>query len=217
MSNLSLKPTHDGSYTIHNSELNETYHSIHGARQESEHVYIKNGLGLIEDNEIDILEVGVGTGLNLLLTINFLNSNKSKRVTYTGLEPFPIGQDLLVQYIHNNGQDDSEKENWSFAMKNPSGLSSLLEIEMLKEGILAHGSVDKYNLIYFDAFAPNKQPDMWTQEIFEKLFTVTRKGGILTTYCAQGQFKRNLAKAGFRVENVPGPPGKREMTLGFKD
>ena len=217
MSNLSLKPTHDGSFTIHNSELNETYHSIHGARQESEHVYIKNGLQLLDAEKLNILEVGVGTGLNLLLTMNYIKTNKSMKVKYTGLEPYPIEEKLLEEYISTNSKTVKEKETWIAAMYHPKTLSSSIFIEHLTDKVQNLELVNQFDIIYFDAFAPTKQSEMWGVEVFENLYKMAKTGCLFTTYCAQGQFKRNLAKAGFRVENVPGPPGKREMTLGFKD
>lgn len=216
MSKLELKETKDGSYTLFNEELNETYHSIHGARQESAHVFIKNGLELKKNlGSLKVLEIGVGTGLNLLLTYLFAEQN-GIRIAYTGLEPFPVDKGLLMSYIHKNAHNKNEEQVWNSIMQNSEGAQGNLKYRILNEKLQQAELLDLYDVIYFDAFAPNKQSEMWEVDIFDKLYSLIQEEGVLCTYCAQGQFKRNLTAAGFTIQSVPGPPGKREMTLGLK-
>lgn len=213
---IELKKTHDGSYTLFNPNLNETYHSIHGARQESEHVFIEHGLKLMWDGSpLRILEIGVGTGLNLWLTA--LHSRKHHlQIEYVGLEPYPVASEILEDYIQANTKSDELRALWLDLMSKSEGSVDQMKYQIMEETLLSLESVQPFDLIYFDAFAPNKQPEMWEKEVFQKLYNLSAKDALLTTYCAQGQFKRNLANAGFEVSNLPGPPGKREMTHGRK-
>ena len=214
---LSLKATNDGSFTLFNDELNETYHSIHGARQEGEHVFIEYGLDKMEDlAKVNILEIGLGTGLNALLTFQ---NRKDTQITYYGLEPFPISFDLLSSIIEKNAKDDEEKRLWVDFMTTdtPSESSQGFNFYKIIQNIQNFEAPCKFDLVYFDAFAPNKQPEMWNVAVFERIYTMCASDARLVTYCAQGQFKRNLKSAGFTVYTAPGPPGKREMTVGIRE
>lgn len=221
---LTFKETLDGSYTLFNPGLNETYHSINGARSESLHVYIENGLKLIPENQnkINVLEIGFGTGMNALLTAEFV---ESKYINYLSLEPFPIDYDLLKSYylkfkpqlfnlellesmIKSEGRWINLNEQMRFCMS-PSTLQALKPVDFIDGR--------KADVIYFDAFAPSKQPEMWTLETLKTAIDQLEPGGILCTYCAQGQFKRNLATLGLQVTHPKGPNGKREMTVAFNN
>jgi tRNA U34 5-methylaminomethyl-2-thiouridine-forming methyltransferase MnmC len=217
MSQLKLIITEDGSHTLYNAFLNEHYHSTHGAQQESRHVFINAGLkeAVKPGGSIRILEIGFGTGLNCMLTIQ--ESARLKVETdYTALEPFPLPK----EHIHalNYALLDGTSEYSDFFDL----------IHSVEEGVVQCGDLFRltkfrlklevfepaglFDLIYFDAFAPGVQPELWTEAMFQKMFDCLVPGGILVTYCAKGEVKRAMKKAGFVVERLPGPPGKREMT-----
>lgn len=211
--------TNDGSSSLFVKELNETYHSIHGAKQEAEHVFIKMGIEKVRPNfeTLNILEVGLGTGLNAALAYNYAHDNKTV-INYSAIEKYPIFLSELSQlnyfdfldsevliWIHNvNWEDFYQYSASSFRLRKLQSDLKLIEF------------TDSYNLIFFDAFAPNKQPAMWALNVFKKLFNCLETGGLLTTYCCQGAVKRTLLEAGFKVEKVVGPPGKREMINAWK-
>ncbi|MCB9169753.1 MAG: tRNA (5-methylaminomethyl-2-thiouridine)(34)-methyltransferase MnmD [Flavobacteriales bacterium] len=212
-----LRPvrTTDGSFTLRNEGLNEHYHSVHGAVQESRHVFIRNGLQAMGLPHIDLLEVGLGTGLNALLS--FLATRELPcSVRYTALEPYPVGADLLRVMDHCGATGVPEVRDHFEAWMNAgpdvtiavSERFCFVRLEQQAETITLKNAID---LIYFDAFAPEKQPELWTQPVFQRMFATLRPGGILVTYCAKGQVRRDMVAAGFAVERLPGPPGKREM------
>lgn len=220
--NLHIKHTQDGSATLFNEELNETYHSIHGALTESRHVFIRHGYleALTLPNEpLRILEVGLGTGLNAALTA--AESQAQKRHTqYTALEPFPVPADVLSKLDYNKILEPDEygcfekihQVSWNIR----ASIHPFFSLEKRRIGILDLADAPSFHLVYFDAFAPEKQPDMWTLEVLQRCFDILEPGGIFVTYCAKGQFKRNLKQCGFGVEARSGPPGKREMTVARK-
>jgi tRNA U34 5-methylaminomethyl-2-thiouridine-forming methyltransferase MnmC len=223
MSRIHLKLTGDGSHTLFVPELNENYHSYHGAYAEAVHVFIETGLRSAFDqfSTINIFEVGFGTGLNATLAYQFASKNK-KPVSYTGIEKYPLDQEIVDQLNYKEFWKEEEL-NSAFDQMH---LVPWNEATQLHENYIfkkLNGAVqdylfeqNHYHLIFFDAFAPEKQPDMWTVELFKKLFDCLQPKGSLVTYCAKGQFKRDLKAAGFEVETLPGPPGKREMVRGMK-
>jgi len=214
---LKVIKTEDGSFSIYNELLDETYHSKHGAMQESMHVFIKNGLNLVVHKAFNILEIGLGTGLNTALTI--LEAKKfNLEINYITLEPFPLNHHIIAEVAKGYNKEIGETLLAIEQFEWGKDIQVLKKIKLLKlknEVQTFHLDV-KLDLIYFDAFAPEKQPEMWELEIFIKLFNLLNIGGILTTYCAKGQFKRNLKQAGFLIKSVPGPPGKREMIVAYK-
>jgi tRNA U34 5-methylaminomethyl-2-thiouridine-forming methyltransferase MnmC len=217
---LKIKTTSDGSATLFVPELNEHYHSTNGAVQESMHVFIRSGLNEIKNEEIKILEVGFGTGLNALLTL--IKCNVDQKVEYHAVELNPLewslikklgygeylnlteNQALLFKEIHQVRWDTSEWIDPVFCLRKINAAISDFE------------PAGNYNLIYFDAFAPEVQPDMWSQEVFRKMYNSLSEGGILVTYCAKGEVRRCMQTSGFMVERLPGAPGKREMLRGRK-
>ena len=214
-----LRLTADGSPTLYVPELDETYHSMHGSVQEARHVFIENGLRFVatESKQVNILEVGFGTGLNALLTALYAKEN-AIRVNYVGLEAFPVEEAIWKEI--NYLTDAEAKTLFTKIMAHPFGetISIDLNFSLFKEAKLIQDWVanETFDLIYYDAFGPRAQAEMWELPIFEKLYSLLNVGGALVTYCAQGQFKRHLKSLGMRVENLPGPPGKREMTRGTK-
>jgi len=209
----------DGSKTLYVPALNEHYHSTFGALTESMHVFIRSGLhnALLQFDEIHLLEIGFGTGLNALLT---LIEVKDKKVFYTALEPFPIEPDTLINLNYDKLFDPQEirlfEKIHQAAFDAKCRITSGFELLKLKTTIQKATLPGKYNLVYFDAFGPDVQPELWTASVFEKIAGWTAKGGILTTYSAKGEVRRNLQKAGFTVERIAGPPGKRHITRAVK-
>ncbi|MCC9166419.1 tRNA (5-methylaminomethyl-2-thiouridine)(34)-methyltransferase MnmD [Pontibacter harenae] len=220
---LEIKQTKDGSNTLYVPELNEHYHSVHGAMQESQHVFIKHGLEhmLETKKDIKILEVGFGTGLNAILTFPVALAQKAF-IQYDSLEKFPLSDEVVKLLSFEQFILNPELLDYFYQMHNcdwnlPCDIVPHFTLQKISETLEEFVSPDAYyDIIYFDAFAPEKQPELWTEAIFEKLFKATRPGGVLVTYCAKGSFKRSLKAAGFEVEALPGPPGKREMTRGVK-
>jgi tRNA U34 5-methylaminomethyl-2-thiouridine-forming methyltransferase MnmC len=225
MSSLKIIETEDGSHSLLNESLNETYHSTHGAVQESLHVFVKTGLRFWLDknkvNEISILEVGFGTGLNALLALKESIEQKIK-IRYTSLEAFPVSPELVAQ-LNYPKQIKLEQSEKLFQQLHDSGWN--IPVAITQDFILekCEGKIqemnlgdEKYDLIFFDAFAPAKQPEMWELPVLEKVVHSLRPNGVFVTYCAQGQLKRNLKSLGLLVESLPGPPGKREMVRAVR-
>ena len=218
-----LITTGDGSHTFFVPKLNEHYHSTNGAIQESMHVYIRNGLLHVLQNsdiqEINILEIGFGTGLNAFLTLQEAEKH-SVKIFYHTLELYPIPLDKIDQL--NYADQTGRIENYTYlfyrlhtaAWENDVSITSNFTLHKEKIDFSKPDNLKThklYNLIYFDAFAPEKQPEMWTKEIFDHLFSLCNKNATLTTYCAKGSVRRMLQESGFTTERLPGPPGKREI------
>ncbi len=219
--NLRILKTSDGSHTIFDSDFNETYHSIHGAIQESNHVFIQQGLdySLKKKNKINILEVGFGTGLNLLLSIKHI-LHKKISVNYQALEPFPLDKKIICKINYPNilGKElDSvfEKIHNLKYSRNIDLLKNFIFKRHLKT-IQNYDSNYKFDVVYFDAFSPSKQPDIWSVENFIKLHNMMKDNSIIVTYCVSRIFKNVLRKAGFKYDILKGPPGKKEMIRATK-
>lgn len=213
--------TADGSKTIRITDWDEQYHSKHGAIQEAYHVFIKYGLHAFQNPEVKILEIGFGTGLNALITL--LEASKSNtKVMYYGVEAYPISKEELSQlnYITElNVQDFGEQFNQMH------GSPWEVEVAISNDFLLHKKQCDfkeiSYencmDLIYFDAFGARVQPELWTADIFTIMFKALKKNGILVTYAAKGSVRRAMQAVGFKVERLPGPPGKREMLRAIKE
>lgn len=217
-----FRTTADGSPTLFVSQWDEHYHSIHGAMQESEHVFMKAGfrylLPKLEKRTIHILEIGLGTALNAWLTLNEAIS-ENITVYYHALEAYPLSDEEYVQLLFS----DNEIENSRLQSLHQASWEHETKIEanffLKKSEIQLEDFIPKenrYDIIYFDAFAPSAQPELWTETIFRKMFDCLKSGGCLVTYCAKGDVKRAMKAAGFKVEALPGPPMKREMTRAIK-
>lgn len=207
-----LKITEDGTSTLYSPRFDQLYHSRFGAKWESERVYLELGLlsALYRFDEVKILEVGFGTGFNALLTLNKIKELNSEailngKVSYTGIEAYPITNEEARQL--NFDALSLQNLPWNEKIE----LDGIFEFTKVHSHILDFESPEKYNLIYFDAFPPSAQPEMWTVEVFEKLASMLEQGAILTTYCSKGFVQRNLKAAGFEVEKHQGPPRKREV------
>lgn len=220
MNMTQIVKTEDGSVTLYNCDLKEHYHSTFGALQESRHVFIKTGLDHLssELDSINVLEVGFGTGLNALLTLLWANKNE-KLVNYTGIEAYPISMKTAEEL---NYPEILEADEDTFLKMHSCGTESVnLSEDFIFElvtGLIQETQLEEsfYNLVFFDAFSPETQPELWTEFLFEKLNRSMKQDGILTTYSTKGIVKRALKSAGFSVEKLPGPPGKREILRAKK-
>lgn len=221
--NIEVVFTEDGSKSLYIPELEEHYHSFHGALQEAIHVFIKAGLYKKWEESscsIKVMEIGFGTGLNCYLT--YLESLKqNKEVDYYGIEAFPLSEDLIskLNYCDLIGVETSPGEfltlhklDWN--VKNQ--ITKNFSLTKIQKKIQETTLETDFDLIYFDAFGPRAQEEMWSEAILEKMYNSLNRGGILVTYCAKGEIKRRLKNVGFIIEALPGPPGKREMTRAVK-
>lgn len=218
---MQIIKTSDGSHTIYLTEMNEQYHSVNGAITESNYVYIEKGYNYQKCKSPKVFEVGFGTGLNCLLTA--LQAEKDKRKTlYISIEKYPLEKSITNQLnfgtlISSEAQILFNKIHecpWNKVVK----LSEYFHLKKIKADLVNHNfdGIQKCDVIYFDAFGPDKQPEMWTPEIFSKIYFITSPEGVLVTYSAKGEVRRQLTISGFEMERLPGPPGKNQMLRGIK-
>lgn len=209
-----IRATADGSFTVLKTDQGITYHSLHGAESESMHVFINAGLQYFSDQNpaavIKILEMGFGTGFNAYLSAIWAAGN-ARTLAYETLERYPLPAevvkafaghlkpDLLFQQIH-----EANWNHWQF-------IHPFFTLYKHSGDIITASFQQLYDIVYYDAFAPTAQPELWTEDIFRKIAASMNPNGILVTYCAKGMVKRALKAAGFQVEALPGPPRKREM------
>lgn len=217
---MELERTADGSYTLYVPQLDEHYHSVKGALTESQHIFIEMGLKHSSAPEPHILEIGLGTGLNAFLTL-LAAEEMQRKVYYTGIERYPLAEETLRQLDYPGIIGKKQEEDYYAIHQAPwekeTNLSPWFTLHKIEGDFTRHTFQKGYDIIYFDAFAPEKQPEMWEQSLFNTLYNVLNEGGILTTYCAKGVVRRMLQTAGFTVERLPGPPGgKREIIRATK-
>ena len=224
---IKIITTNDGSHSIYLPELDEHYHSIHGSIQESEHVFIKNGLNSFNqescnvNSTIKIFEVGFGTGLNALLTFLWAQENNIS-IEYFSIEAFPVAMDIIEKL--NYPQLINKKEALLFFNKihqntcvNLTCLDDNFSLKKINEDIFTFSFRENYfDIVYFDAFGPRAQPEMWEFDILKKVTNSLMQNGRFVTYCAQGKLKRSLRSLNLEVITLEGPPGKREMIVGVK-
>jgi tRNA U34 5-methylaminomethyl-2-thiouridine-forming methyltransferase MnmC len=211
--------TEDGSHTIFVPELNEHYHSVHGAVQESDIVFLDSGYEYCKADPVHIFEAGFGTGLNALLTA-VRSVESGRKVIYTTIEKYPVDQGIIdmINYAEYAGKSGNDlfrlihKAEWGRLVKISESFSLLKIIgDLIKDDIPG-----EYDLVYFDAFGPDKQPEMWNEQVFRKISSVLKDGGVFVTYSAKGSVKRMLRSCSLTVSLLPGPPGKREMIRAVK-
>lgn len=212
--------TSDGSVTIYLPDMKETYHSKFGAIQEAYHVFIKNGLALTNGRPVSVLEIGFGTGLNAFIT--YLETEKSgQAIQYTAIEAYPVAEDEIKQlnYVAQLRADEHEimfekmhNAQWEEEVKISLNFSLTKQQKYFADVM----DIAKYDLIYFDAFGYHAQPELWSAEIFSKMFTALKHNGILVTYACRSVIKKAMEEAGFTTQKLPGPPGKREMLKAVK-
>jgi len=214
-----IRETKDGSRTLYLEDLNEHYHSTFGAITESRHVFIQAGLGATVNERLNIFEMGFGTGLNAFLTLTEIIGT-GKIVKYTGMELYPLENTILESLNYDKLFPKKIGRYYKLLHKapwnKPTEIIDEFSIEKILDNISHLNAKNQFDLVYFDAFSPEVQPELWTTEIFIKIFSSMRSGAVLTTYSSKGQVRRNLSEAGFKVEKLPGPPGKIEMTRAWK-
>jgi tRNA U34 5-methylaminomethyl-2-thiouridine-forming methyltransferase MnmC len=210
--------TNDGSHSIFNPEINECYHSKHGAIVEAEHVFIRNGFSTVNKPYLNILEIGFGTGLNTLLTSQKA-IQKEITVDYQTIELYPVIEDNYSKLnftdligIEQNELLKLHTTQWEKKCK----INEFFSLTKFKTDLENYTSESKFDIIYFDAFSPEKQPELWTNTIFMKMHNYLKEGGFLVTYCAKGIVKRTMKSVGFKIIVLDGPPGKRQMTKANK-
>jgi tRNA U34 5-methylaminomethyl-2-thiouridine-forming methyltransferase MnmC len=216
--------TSDGSKTIQIEDWDEQYHSIHGAIQEANHVFLKHGLLFYyelvsESSPISILEIGFGTGLNAFLTL--IETEKlNKRINYVGVEAYPVSSEEIKQlnYVEliSEYHEDAFKKMHSNSWEAQHEITSHFQLEKQQKFFKDITAEDTFNIIYFDAFGARVQPDLWTEDIFSIMYKALKNDGVLVTYSAKGSVRRAMQAVGFIVERLPGPPGKREMLRAQK-
>jgi len=211
--------TIDGSHTISIPEMNVTYHSHHGAIQESMHVYINAGMKYLSDtlkvSDACIFEMGFGTGLNALLTLIEAERQKQK-IHYTTVELFPLQVDEIIflnycKQLHRKDLEPVFQQLHQCDWEKDISITPFFTLHKTKNSLQNFTASKLQNLIFYDAFAPSAQPELWTKEIFEKLYNMLLPGGVLVTYCSKSDVRRAMQAAGFIVEKIQGPRGKREM------
>ena len=217
---MKLEQTADGSYTLYVPELDEHYHSVKGALTESQHIFIDMGLKHSPVASPRILEIGLGTGLNCFLTL-LTAAETQRNIHYTGIERFPLNIEVIQKLDYPSLINQGHEDDYYAIHEAPWGenvtLSPWFTLHKIEGDFTNYTFENGYDIIYFDAFAPEKQPEMWEQSLFNGLYKALNKGGILTTYCAKGVVRRMLQTAGFIVERLPGPPGgKREILRATK-
>lgn len=219
MNGISIQVSEDGSHTIFNQNIGESYHSIHGAYTESMHVFINNGMLYKKKSSLKILEIGFGTGLNAILALTE-GVKRDIDILYDAIELYP-----LPEYIFNSlnySEILTLNNNDVFLQLHNCPWNKQVQINMHFELRKIHADFinvelnSTYDIVFFDAFSPEKQPELWSAYVFEKIYKSMSKGGILTTYCSKGIVKQNLRNSGFVLERLPGPPGKRHMLRATK-
>lgn len=214
--------TEDGSQTLYLPELDEHYHSIHGAIGESLHIYIEQGLRYAGKKTLSILEIGFGTGLNAYLSFCY-GQTEHINIEYCSLEKYPLTRQeyellnypkiIFTQYSHVF--TSLHEAEWDKEVK----ISDNFQLKKIQTDLLTYqfDEFSKFDLVYYDAFAPGKQPEMWTEDILHKVAATVKKEGVIVTYCAKGTVRRTLAESGFIMERIPGPKGKKEILRGKKN
>jgi tRNA U34 5-methylaminomethyl-2-thiouridine-forming methyltransferase MnmC len=224
---IKIIETGDGSHSVLNLAMNETYHSRHGALQESQHVFIREGLYHWKDTypgirELHVFEMGMGTGLNLILTLRDALKNPDISYHYAALEAYPLEASVAAQLNYLVVLDDKPLNSLfqkihQLEWDEVHELLPNFTLEKLQTCLEDFNSEERtYDLVYYDAFAPNKQPELWTYAVMDQLQQLMKEGAIFVTYSAKGQLKRDLRSLGLKVESLAGPPGKAEMIRATK-
>lgn len=223
MTNLHFVITADGSKTIFNPAVGENYHSKHGALQESKHVFLKSGLHFYleknKQNHVSVLEVGFGTGLNFLLTADYCLENEIS-LNYTGIEAFPLSFDMIsaTEYESFLSRDlhNAFLKTYEESLTKEVKLNDFCKLKIANCKLEDFTSNDRFDVLYFDAFAAIHQPEMWTIQALEHCCNYLKTGGVFVTYAITGNLKRSMKSLGFEIEKAPGAPGKREMLRAVK-
>lgn len=221
-----LQLTADGSHTLFVPQLNEHYHSVNGAVQESRHIFIGAGLHAMEKANIRLLEIGFGTGLNAFLTLcegmrSAPEAGCYRHIDYYAVELYPLEREIVETLNYGERADVGERRWFEQLHAAPWNAAVAINERFTLHKIAGDSRTcdlpEEIDLIYFDAFAPDKQPEMWEPAMFDRLYAVSAPGARIVTYCAKGEVRRRMQAAGYRMERLPGPPGKRHMLSGCKE
>lgn len=221
MENRKIITTNDGSVTIYIDDWNESYHSKHGAIQEAKHVFIKNGLDCFKESEnVVILEIGFGTGLNAFITL-LEAQEKQQKIEYVGVEAYPIAEEeiSLLNYVEQlgatlNTSDFKQIHKTDWEIKHE--ITPFFHLTKNQQFFQEIDFKETFDLIYFDAFGFRVQPELWNTFIFQRMYNALKSNGILVTYACRTVIKQAMEEVGFKVEKLPGAPGKREMLRAMK-
>ncbi len=213
--------TNDGSHSIYLSEIDEHYHSVHGAMQESQYVFVEKGFNYIKKSNIQLFEVGFGTGLNAILTY-CAAKRQNKTVSYNTIEKYPLNETIVRQLNFTNYLpadytavfQELHHSSWNQEVK----IDADFALHKIKADFLNYTNYRKnsFDVVYYDAFAPNKQSEMWDENLLSKCHDMLKTNGLLTTYTVKGDVKKMLKKIGFHIERLPGPKGKRHILRAIK-
>ena len=230
-----IQVTEDGSHTLFSEMAGQTYHSSHGAVQESRHIFISQLMGRCSkvngqqsgmNGVLSVLEIGFGTGLNALLTAQWARENGVK-VDYTTIELYPLKEEVYRELNYGKLLGDDElflrlhKAEWDVGLVEVTENFAIRKcksdiVEWLRNAQYTMHNAQLFDVVYFDAFSPDAQPELWTEEVFRNVYALMKEGGVLMTYCAKGDVRRAMLAAGFRVEKLQGPPGKRHILRAGK-
>lgn len=217
---IKIVDTLDGSHTLLVPELGDHYHSVNGAIQESDFIFINCGLRFSKADPVRIFEVGFGTGLNALLSCIYASENE-RDIFYTSIEKYPVNEDIInslnyKELVRNDGGRFFERIH-SCRWNVPEKIIRNFTLHKIKGDLITDEIPGEYDLIYFDAFGPDKQPEIWTDDVFKKISGISSTNSVLVTYSAKGKVRRSLKKNGFEVNLLPGPPGKRHIIRAVKN
>lgn len=210
-----IEVTGDGSHTLYHGKTGEHFHSSFGAITESQHIFIQNGINRIPNDEISVFEMGFGTGLNALLTLRWARENK-RTIHYTAIDIDIADAETIRQLnyperLNDTRADFDELHRAGWNQEYP--INDFFFLHKIHRDIRDFRAMKPVHAVFYDAFSPTVQPDLWTEDIMTRFYTIMYDGGILVSYCVRGTFKQALRNAGFRVSVLPGPPGKRHMLL----
>jgi tRNA U34 5-methylaminomethyl-2-thiouridine-forming methyltransferase MnmC len=230
-----IQITEDGSHTLFSEMAGQTYHSSHGAVQESRHIFTSqlSTLNFISKgsktfgSQLSILEIGFGTGLNVLLTAQWARENGVK-VDFTTIELYPLAEEVYSELNYGQLLGDDElflrlhEAEWDAGFVEVTENFAIRKfksdiVEWLRNAQCIMHNTQLFDIVYFDAFSPDAQPELWTEEVFRNIYALMKEGGVMTTYCAKGNVRRAMLAAGFRVEKLQGPPGKRHILRALKE
>jgi tRNA U34 5-methylaminomethyl-2-thiouridine-forming methyltransferase MnmC len=234
---VEFQVTEDGSHTLFSEMAGQTYHSSHGAVQESRHIFISqlsiksrqlevSEQELIDKSSLSVLEIGFGTGLNALLTAQWA-SESGVNVEYTTIELYPLGEEVYRELNYGRLLGDEglflqlHKADWDAGVVEVTENFTIRKcksdiVEWLRNAQCTMHNVQLFDVVFFDAFSPDAQPELWTEEVFRNVYALMKTGGVLMTYCAKGDVRRAMLAAGFKVEKLQGPPGKRHILKAGK-
>ncbi len=225
-----IQVTEDGSHTLFSEMAGQTYHSSHGAVQESRHIFISQLMAqqsMVNGQQLSVLEIGFGTGLNALLTAQWARENGVK-VDYTTIELYPLKEEVYRELNYGKLLGDDElflqlhEAEWDVGLVEVTENFAIRKcksdiVEWLRNAQCTMHNAQLFDVVYFDAFSPDAQPELWTEEVFRNVYALMKEGGVLMTYCAKGDVRRAMLAAGFKVEKLQGPPGKRHILRAVKE